>query len=144
VHLGESVCCDQDGVDWSCLLLVVLSTLALLAVTAHGCHIFPTFIQMKRADTMHLMPGIPGWAMLWIVGKTAVLSATGMSGLVMPRATSQSWPALFTRTVLTVSEEDLVACSMPGQLAWLTAILVTEICAAGCKSSTPAATPLGS
>jgi hypothetical protein len=47
--------------------------------------------------------------MLWMVWKTAVLSA---SGLVMPRAKSHSRLAPFTWTVLTVREEYLVACSV--------------------------------
>ncbi len=42
------------------------------------------------------------------------------------------------KTVLTVREEDLLACSMLGQLAWLAAIL-EEMPAAGCTSATPAA-----
>jgi hypothetical protein len=44
-------------------------------------------------------------------------------------------------TVLTDREEDLAACSVLGQLAWLAAILWKEMHAAVCTSATPAATP---
>jgi hypothetical protein len=73
--------------------------------------------------------------------KTASLSTSGTSGLVMPRAKSHSRLAPSTSTVLTVREEDLAACSSLGQLAWLTAILWKETPTAGCTSATPAATP---
>jgi hypothetical protein len=49
--------------------------------------------------------------MLWMAWKTAGLSTSGTSGLVIPRATSHSRLALSTWTVLTVREEGLAACS---------------------------------
>jgi hypothetical protein len=73
--------------------------------------------------------------------KTAGLSTSGTSGLVMPRATLHSRLAPSTWTVLTVREEDLAACSVLGLLAWLAAILGKETLTAGCTSATPAATP---
>jgi len=36
--LARGKICVQNGVEWSCGMLVDLSTLALLAVSAHGCH----------------------------------------------------------------------------------------------------------
>ncbi len=59
----------------------------------------------------------------------------------MPRATSHSRLAPSTCTVLTDREEDLVACSVLGQLAWLAAILWKDKPVAGCTSATLAATP---
>jgi hypothetical protein len=38
---------------------------------------------------------------------------------------------------LTVREEDLMAFSVLGQLAWLAAIMVKEMPTAGCPSATP-------
>jgi hypothetical protein len=73
--------------------------------------------------------------------KTAGLSTSGTSGLVMPRATSHSRLAPSTWTFLTDREEDLAPCSALGQLAWLAAILWKETPPAGCTSATPAATP---
>jgi hypothetical protein len=46
-----------------------------------------------------------------------------------------------TLSALTVREEDLVACSVLGQLVWLAAILEKEKPAAGCTFATQAATP---
>ncbi len=40
VHMGESACRYRNGMEWSCWLLVDLSPLALLAVSALGCHVF--------------------------------------------------------------------------------------------------------
>jgi hypothetical protein len=68
--------------------------------------------QTKRAAIIRFVARIPGWAMLWMVWKMATLSASGTSGLVMPGATSHSRLAPSTWTVLTVREEDLMACSM--------------------------------
>ena len=72
---------------------------------------------------------------------TAGLSSTGTSGLVMPRATSHSWLAPSTCTDLTDREEDLAACNVLGQRAWLAAILWKDTPVAGCTSPTFAATP---
>ena len=72
---------------------------------------------------------------------TAGLSSTGTSGLVMPRATSHSRLAPSTCTDLTDREEDLAACSVLGQRAWLAAILWKDTPVAGCTSATFAATP---
>ncbi len=47
VHVGEPECRDGDGVEGSCWLLVNLSILALLAVSAHGCHIFANTLLNK-------------------------------------------------------------------------------------------------
>jgi hypothetical protein len=72
---------------------------------------------------------------------TTGLSSTGTSGLVMPRAISHSRLAPSTCTALTDREEDLAACSVLGQRAWLAAILWNDTPAAGYKSATLAATP---
>ncbi len=68
---------------------------------------------------------------------TEALSASGTKGLVTShnRLASSPW------TGLTVREEDLVARSVLGQLAWLAAILVKEMPTAGCTSATQAAMP---
>jgi hypothetical protein len=44
----------------------------------------------RHAATIHLVARMPGWATLWMAWKTAALSATNTSDLVMPCATSQS------------------------------------------------------
>ncbi len=72
---------------------------------------------------------------------TAGLSSTGTSGLVMPCATSHSRLAPSTCADLTDREEDLAACSVLGQRAWLAAILWKDMTVAGCTSATFAATP---
>ncbi len=55
VHMGEPACRDWDGVEWSCWLLVDLSTLALLAVAAHSCHVFAHALPDKIGS--HYMLG---------------------------------------------------------------------------------------
>ncbi len=47
---GEPACRDWDGVEWSCWLLVDHSTLALLALTAHGCHVFSHALPDKMGS----------------------------------------------------------------------------------------------
>jgi hypothetical protein len=89
---------------------------------------------------MRSVAHMPECATLRMAWKTAGLSdseASGTNGLVMPRATSHSRLAPSTWTVLTVREEDLVACSVLGQLAWLAAILEKEMPADGCTNATP-------
>jgi hypothetical protein len=94
----------------------------------------PTPFHTKCAVSMRLVARMPGCATLWMAWKTAGLSCSGTSGLVMPRATLHSRLAPSTCTVLTDREEDLVACSVLGQLTWLAAIL--------CKTrQSPAARP---
>jgi hypothetical protein len=87
--------------------------------------------QTKCAAIVRHVARIPGWATLWMAWNTAALSASGTSGLVIQRATSHSRLAPSTWTVLTVREGDLVACSVLGQLVWLTAILGKEMPEAG-------------
>jgi hypothetical protein len=53
----------------------------------------------------------------------------------MPHATSQADPLYLDS--LTVREEDLMAFSVLGQLAWLAAIMVKEMPTAGCTFATP-------
>jgi hypothetical protein len=72
---------------------------------------------------------------------TAIMSASGTSGLVMPLVISHSMLAPSTQTVLTFREEDLLACSMLGQVAWLATILLKEIPGGGCTSATAATMP---
>jgi hypothetical protein len=76
-----------------------------------------------------------------MVWKMAALSTSGTHGLVMSHAESHSRLAPSTWTVLTVREEDLMACSVLGQLAWLATILGKEMPAPGCMSAASAATP---
>jgi hypothetical protein len=54
----------------------------------------------------------------------------------MPRATSHNRLAPSTWTALT-AREDLVACSVLGQLVWLATNLEKEMPAASCMSATP-------
>jgi hypothetical protein len=81
--------------------------------------------------TMAHMPRLATLGMVW---KTAALSTSGTSGLVMPHGMSHSRLAPSTWTVSTIREEDLGAFSMLGQLAWLAAILVKEMPKASCTS----------
>jgi len=50
VHVGESACRYRNGMEWSCWLLVDLSTLALLAVSALGCHVFAHTLPDKTCS----------------------------------------------------------------------------------------------
>jgi hypothetical protein len=109
-----------NGEEWRSQALVDLSTLVMLAVAAHSCHVFAHTLPC-RGNTFRLVAPVPGWATLWMAWKTETLSQTGTSSLVMPCATSQSRLAPSTWTVLTVREEVLGACSVLGQLAWLAA-----------------------
>jgi hypothetical protein len=110
----------------------------------HSRHIaatsLPTPFHTKCAVTICLVARMPGCTM-WMAWKTASLSASGTSGLVVPHATLHSRLAPSTCTVLTDREEDVAAWSVLGQLTWLAAILWKEMPAAGCRSATPAATP---
>jgi hypothetical protein len=72
----------------------------------------PTPFHTKRAVSMRFVARMPGCATLWMAWKTAGLSSSGTSGIIMPHATSHSRLAPFTCTVLTDREEDLVACSV--------------------------------
>jgi hypothetical protein len=109
--MGESACWYWNG-GW---LLVDLTKLALLAVSAHGCQVFA-----------HPLPD-----------KTCRHHASGGTydqvGLVMQHAASHSRLAPSIWTVLSVREEDLAACSVLGQLAWLATILVKEMQFAACQ-----------
>jgi hypothetical protein len=133
LHLVEHACRDGDGVVWICSLLVVLSTLALLAVAAHSSHLFAHTLPEKTCShqTLGATFARVSPTMMWMVWKTAALSARG---LVMLHATSYSRLTPSTWTVLTVGEEDLLAWSVLG-LAWLAAILEKEMPAAGCTSA---------
>jgi hypothetical protein len=64
--LARGKICVQNGVEWSCGMLVDLSTLALLAVSAHGCHSLQTTIQNSVPDPdpnlrirIHMFLGLP-------------------------------------------------------------------------------------
>ncbi len=125
---------DCDGVELSCWLLVDLSILALLAVAAHSCHVFAHSL-LDKMGRHHMLGGM--YARVGHAGDG--MEKLQICPVVAPEALCRLAPS--TLTVLTVREEDLVACCVLGQLAWLAAILEKEMPAAGCTSAMPAVTP---
>ncbi len=133
VYMGEPACRDWSGAVgclWTFPRWYCWQSLHMAAMSLH------TPFYTKRAVTMCLVAHMPGRAMLWMVWKTAALSASGTRGLVIPHATSHNRLAPSTWTALT-AREYLVACSALGQLVWFAANLEKELPAASCMSATP-------
>jgi hypothetical protein len=104
VHMGEPACSDWDGLEWSCWLLVDLSTLALLAGAGHSCHVFAHALPDKMGSH-HMLGGT--YARVGHAGDGVEKCRSvrgGTRGLVMAHATSHSSLASSTWIVLTVRE----------------------------------------
>ncbi len=135
------MCRHGNGLHRSCWLLVNLAPLTLLALPAHGCHVFAHAFPNKTcrqhpscstyAWMCHVMDGVED-------GRP-VLNWHQWPGDATCHVTQQAGSLYLTD--LTDREEDLAACSVLGQRAWLAAILWKDTPVAGCTSATFAATP---
>jgi hypothetical protein len=82
VHVEKLVCWYRNGVERSCRLLVDLPLLALLAVSAHVCHVLALPFPHKMCSHHAFGCTYARVATLLMAWKTAALTTSGTSGLV--------------------------------------------------------------